>query len=112
MKPSKSIRQQPLGLDGLDGGSLLSGGGNGGLSSLGNLDVGSSEDNLDVARVSLVGVDSTVSSESSSVGLGGLLDDDVLDDELLGRELLGLSVGLGVLEQSKDESNGLLRPST
>lgn len=55
---------------------------------------------------------STVSSVSSSSGLGGLVDDNVLDDQLLNREVLGVGVGLGVFEQSKHELNRLDGPST
>ena len=62
--------------------------------------------------VSLVRVDSSVRSERSSVGLGGLLDDNVLDDQVLNSDVLGLGVGLGVLEQSEDESDRLLGPSS
>ena len=62
--------------------------------------------------VSLVRVDSSVRSERSSVGLGSLLNDNVLDDQVLNSDVLGLGVGLGVLEQSEDESDRLLGPSS
>lgn len=68
--------------------------------------------NLNVARVTLVRVDSTVSSVSPSSGLGGLVDADVLDEELFGVESLGVSVRLGVLEEREDELDRLDGPST
>lgn len=55
---------------------------------------------------------STVSSVSPPPGLGGLVDDNVSDNELLNGKVLGVGVGLGVLQQSGDESNRLLGPST
>ena len=43
---------------------------------------------------------------------GSLLHTDVLDDQVLNGDVLGLSVGLSVLEESEDESNRLLGPSS
>lgn len=45
-------------------------------------------------------------------GLGGLLNDNVLDDQLLDVEVLGIGVGLGVLEETENELDRLLGPST
>lgn len=45
-------------------------------------------------------------------GLGGLLNNNVLDDQLLDIEVLSVGVGLGVLEETEDELDGLLGPST
>lgn len=59
------VKRQFLSLDGLDG--LLGSGGSSTLG-LGDLDVVGGEDDLDVGRVTLVRVDSTVSPEGSSVG--------------------------------------------
>jgi hypothetical protein len=53
-----------------------------------------------------------VSSESSSVGFGGLLDNNVGDVEVLKGDVLGLGVGLGVLEETEDDSNRLCGPSS
>jgi len=53
-----------------------------------------------------------VSSVSPPPGLWGLVDDNVSDDELLNGEVLGVGVGLGVLQQSGDESDRLLGPSS
>lgn len=50
--------------------------------------------------VSLVGVDSTVSSVRSSSSLGCLLNNKVGDFELVDVETVDLSVGLGVLEET------------
>jgi hypothetical protein len=55
---------------------------------------------------------STVSSVSPPPGLWGLVDDNVSDDELINGEVLGVGVGLGVLQQSGDESDRLLGPSS
>jgi hypothetical protein len=55
---------------------------------------------------------STVGSVSSSPGLRCLVDNNVFDDQLLDGEVLGVGVGLGVLEQSKHESDRLDGPST
>lgn len=79
---------------------------------LGNLSRWLREVDLDVARVTLVGVDSTVGTVSAPAGLGGLVDADVADLNVLHVQALGLSVGLGVLEQAVDELDRLDGPST
>jgi len=48
------------------------------------------EDDLDVARVGEVRVDTTVSAESSAALLGGLVDNDVGNVKVLNGETLGL----------------------
>lgn len=53
-----------------------------------------------------------MSSVSPPPGLWGLVDDNVSDDELIDSEVLGVGVGLGVLQQSGDESDRLLGPSS
>lgn len=70
------------------------------------------DDQLNVRGRRLVGVDSTVSSVSSSSHLGGLVDLDVGDDQLGGVQALGLSVGLSVDQEVLDETHRLLGPST
>jgi hypothetical protein len=63
-------------------------------------------------RISKYHSHSTVGSVSPPPGLGGLVDNNVSDNKLLDGEVLGVGVGLGVLDQSADESNRLLGPST
>ncbi len=55
---------------------------------------------------------STVSTVSPSPSLGGLLDDNVLDQKVLDRKVLGIGVGLGVFEETKNDSDRLDGPST
>lgn len=43
--------------------------------------------------------------------LGCLVDLDVLDDQAGGVETLGVGVGLGVLEETKDDLSGLDGPA-
>lgn len=62
--------------------------------------------------VTLVRVDTTVSTVRATAGLGGLLDHDVADDELLSVKALGLGVGLGILKEGKEELDRLDGPST
>ena len=64
--PSPSTSRPNLSLDGRDGLGLLSSSGD--ALGLGDLDVRGREDDLNVRGVSLVRVDSSVGSESSSVG--------------------------------------------
>ena len=80
--------------------------------SLGDLGGGLAEEDLGVDGVTLVRVDTTVSTVRATAGLGCLLDDNVADDNLLGVKALGLSVGLSVLEQSEEELDRLDGPST
>ena len=77
-----------------------------------DLGAGDREDDFNVARVALVGVDATVRAEGPPAGLGRLVDDNVLDDQLLGGEVLGVGVGLGVLEQAGDVVHRLGGPAT
>lgn len=69
------------------------------------------DDQLNVGWGRLVGVNSTVSSVSSSSLLGGLVDLDVRNLQLGHVQALGLSVGLSVGQQVLDEVDGLGRPS-
>jgi hypothetical protein len=69
------------------------------------------KDELDVARVGHVGVDTTVGTVGASPTLGGLVDLDVLDNKGTGVETLGVSVGLGVLEEVGEEVSGLDGPA-
>jgi hypothetical protein len=55
---------------------------------------------------------STVSSVSPPPGFWGLVDNNVFDDQLVKGKVLGIGVGLGILQQSEDEFDRLLRPST
>lgn len=51
-------------------------------------------------------------TESATVGLGCLLDNNVADNELVDIETVNLGVGLGVLEQAKEELGRLDGPAT
>jgi hypothetical protein len=70
------------------------------------------QDELDVAGVGHVRVDTTVSTVCPSSLLGGLVDLDVLDNQGTGVETLGISVGLSVLEETEEELGGLDGPSS
>lgn len=74
--------------------------------------LGLGEDELDVARVRHVGVDTTVSTVRASALLGGLVDLDVLDNEGTGVEALGVGVGLGVLEEGEKVLSRLYGPAS
>lgn len=67
---------------------------------------------LNVARVSLIGVDTTMGTVGTPAGLRGLVDADVSDLKVLSGEAFGLGVGLGVLEQAQNELYRLDGPST
>ena len=71
-----------------------------------------SNDELDVRRRGLVGVDTTVSTVSAAAHLGGLVDLDVRDNKLINVEGLSSSVGLNVLEEIEEELAALLGPAT
>ena len=43
---------------------------------------------------------------------GSLLDDNVLDEEVLELKIFRVRVRLGILQETKDELDGLLRPAT
>jgi hypothetical protein len=70
------------------------------------------QDELDVAGVGHVRVDTTVGTVCPSALLGGLVDLDVLDNQGTGVETLGISVGLSVLEETEEELGGLDGPSS
>lgn len=70
------------------------------------------QDELDVAGVGHVGVDTTVGTVCPSSLLRGLVDLDVLDNQGTGVETLGISVGLSVLEETEEELGGLDGPSS
>lgn len=53
-----------------------------------------------------------MSVNSVQLSYRSLVDVDVLDDQLFLVEVLGVSVGLGVLQQVQDVSDGLFGPST
>lgn len=53
----------------------------------------------------------TVSAVSTAALLGGLVDLDVLDDKVGGIKTLGVGVGLGVLEERKEELGRLDGPA-
>ena len=71
------------------------------LLSLGDDLVGLGQDDLDVAWVGHVWVDTTVGAVGSATLLGGLVDLDVLDDQVAGVETLDVGVGLSVLEETE-----------
>lgn len=60
-----------------------------------------------MAWVAHVWIDSAVGSVGSSSLLGCLVDLDVLDKEIVGVQAFGISIGLGVLEETKEELGGL-----
>lgn len=69
------------------------------------------EDELDVAGVGHVGVDTTVGTVSPPALLGSLVDLDVLDEKVAGVEALGVGVRLGVAEEAEEELGGLDGPA-
>lgn len=70
------------------------------------------KDELDVAGVGHVGVDTTVSTVGAAAALGSLVDLDVLDNEVAGVETLGVGVGLSVLQEVEKELGGLDGPTS
>ena len=52
-----------------------------------------------------------MSAVGTSALVGGLVDLDVLDDEVAGVKTLGVGIGLGVLQQGKEELGGLDGPA-
>merc|ERR1712087_234467 len=71
-----------------------------------------SKDDLDVAWVSLVRVDSSVRSVRAAAGFRSLLHDNVADDEVFRGKFVGNGVGLCVLQESAEELGRLDWPST
>ena len=65
-----------------------------------------------MAWVSLVRVDSSVSTVRAAAGLWCLLNLDVSDDEAIGVDLVSSCVALGVLQQVEEELGRLYGPST
>jgi hypothetical protein len=70
------------------------------------------EDELDVAGVRHVRVDTTVGTVRPPSLLRGLVDLDVLDDESASVEALGVGVALSVLQQTEKELGGLDGPAS
>lgn len=70
---------------------------------LGDCLLGFRQDQLNVAWVGHVWVDTTVSTVCSAALLRRLVDLDVLDDQVGGVETLSIGIGFGVLEQSEEE---------
>ena len=101
-----------LGLGSSLGGLLLAKLGGGGLLSLLlHLVKLLLSNNLDVGGGTLVGIDTAVSTVSSSAHLGGLISLGVCDNALLNIQTLHLSVSLNVRQKSQIYLGGLLRPS-
>ena len=84
-----------------------------------------------MARVTLVGVDATMRTVCAMTGFlenteneanvthtawentyGSLLDNNVLNDNILRFDALRISVRLGVVQETEDELDRLLRPAT
>ncbi len=65
-----------------------------------------------MARAGHVGVDTTVSTVSTSSGLGGLVHLNVGNNEGVHVERLGGSVGFNVLEEIENETARLDGPAT
>ena len=70
------------------------------------------ENELNVGRVGHVCSDTAVSTVHTTAHLRGTLSSDVVDEETVQIKLLALSVGLGVLNEGKQDLAGLLRPAT
>jgi len=96
--------QDPDALSGVDRLLLL-------LSSLLDSLIRLRDDDLDVARVRHVRVDTTVSTVGSSPLLGSLIDLDVGNNEVGAFETLDFGIGLGVLEKTEQELSRLDRPT-
>ena len=102
-----------------------------------NLLIGSGEDDLEVYGVSLIRVNTTVGTVSTTasflkidqknwvsvrrkvevstqIGItyGCLLDIDITDIQVLKIKVLGIGVRFGILEETKHESDGFLGPAT
>lgn len=69
------------------------------------------EDELDVARVGHIRVDTTVGAISSPPLLGSVVNLNVLDDEITSVKTLGIGVRFGVLEEAKNKLGRLYRPA-
>lgn len=80
--------------------------------SLWHLCGGLAQQDFGVNGVTLVWVDTSVSSVCAATGLGSLLNDNVSDNELFSVQSLCLSVGLGVLQKSQKKLDRLDGPST
>ena len=65
-----------------------------------------------MGRAGHVGVDTTVSTVSSTALLGGLVDLNVSDVQSLGVQVLKLGVALGILEKAEEVFSALLWPSS
>jgi len=65
------------------------------------------KDQLNVAWVAHVWVDTTVGTVCATTLLWCLVDLDVLDEKVAGVEALGVGVGFGVLEEREEELGGL-----
>lgn len=70
------------------------------------------KENLDMARVSLVRVDTTVCSVSATTGLGCLVDDNVANNKIFSLQSLSLGVSLSVFEEVGQEFDRLHGPAT
>jgi len=65
------------------------------------------QDQLDVAWVGHVWVDTTVGTVCSATLLWCLVDLDVLDEKVASVKALGVGVGFGVLQETEEEFGGL-----
>jgi len=70
------------------------------------------EDELDVAWIAHIWIDTTMGTVCTSSLLWCLIDLDVLNDEVAGIETFGVGVRLGVLEETEKELSGLDRPAS
>lgn len=80
--------------------------------SLGHLSSGFGKVDLNVAWVSLVRVDTSVSAVCAATSLGGLVDDDVTDYQLFSVKPFAISVCLGIFEKVQKELDRLNGPAT
>jgi hypothetical protein len=84
----------------------------GGSGGLGDTVLGLGHEQLHVARAAHVWANTTMGTEGAATHAGGLVDLDVLDDHLGGVKTLLDGVGLSVLEEAHQSSDGLTRPAT
>ena len=73
---------------------------------------GRSKEDLDVARVAAVRVDTTVSTIGAAVSRRSLLNNNVADNQCLSVHILCLSVRLSILQQVTQKLDRLDRPAT
>lgn len=107
-------------------------GGGGNVGGLLDLNIAGAQDDLDMAGVALVGVDTTMGTVCAAAGFllhktvmsyavdqmaqvqthWGLLNNNALDGEVLNINALAVGVGFGILQEAGDELHRLHGPAT